>query len=789
MNFLIENFKKFKNSSKIYYLRRIYLHINQILLNFRNVKPNGNNSYMVQCPCHNDKKQSLSITEKDNKILLNCFCGCNTKDILFAVGLDMKDLYNDTNYNTFKTKPPKPADVTYFYTENIKKTRYYTYNQSKNQWDKAFCWYHKDDTGKWIKGAGTDKSKIPLYKQDLLLQVKNNILQNSQNLQNTQNIDYVYIVEGEKDVDTLTNNLGFVAVSSPNGASKGSLKSKWLPQYNELFRGLNVAIIQDNDEVGKQFARLVASQLVGIANTVKVINLCDEWSNVPEKADITDIYQMEKPNHIFDTVNEKVIAKLSALTIVTPVFDEAEYEEFEREFEQKFEPKTENLAKEKNVTTPVWTYEENNILKVNENLYVSEFIKNYGVRCINGNLFTVNGLLEDGEAEHIIIKDIEPYYKDKHANKTELLLKHIKKSSYSKPPEPSLDKIHFKNGTLSRDKNGLFTVFSAEKEFCINRINTDYNKNASKPTLFYKYLSEIYKAEDIKTLQQYCGYCLLPTNILQLALIIKGFGGEGKSTLGVILNGVIGAKNCHNGNVHELQQRFGVANIDNKLLFVDDDLKENGLRNTSIFKKIISSKTEIQAEVKGKQSNNINPYVRFLIFTNHNLQSLYDNSDGFYRRLLTIQTKPKNPDRTDNPFIDKEIIQNESAGVINWLIEGLNELILNNFKLCVSKNTQEESKKIKEDSDSVLSFIKNCDKITIIPNMTEARAFTKDLYKAYKNYCEDECLSAVYENSFSQRLENAGQQFGIKKLNNPFPIGARRNRGFCGIKINGFVDL
>ena len=37
------------------------------------------------------------------------------------------------------------------------------------------------------------------------------------------------------------------------------------------------------------------------------------------------------------------------------------------------------------------------------------------------------------------------------------------------PPKPDLEKLHFQNGTLSKDENGLFTVFSEEKEFCINR--------------------------------------------------------------------------------------------------------------------------------------------------------------------------------------------------------------------------------------------------------------------------------------------------------------------------------
>ena len=71
------------------------MHLDVIIRHFDNPKPNGANSYMVRCPCHKDNQQSLSITEKDGKILMNCFAGCNSQDILWAVGLKETDLFNN----------------------------------------------------------------------------------------------------------------------------------------------------------------------------------------------------------------------------------------------------------------------------------------------------------------------------------------------------------------------------------------------------------------------------------------------------------------------------------------------------------------------------------------------------------------------------------------------------------------------------------------------------------------------------------------------------------------------
>jgi putative DNA primase/helicase len=45
--------------------------------------------WKVLCPAHNDHHQSLSITEKDGKVLLNCFTGCTPEAIVEALGLEM----------------------------------------------------------------------------------------------------------------------------------------------------------------------------------------------------------------------------------------------------------------------------------------------------------------------------------------------------------------------------------------------------------------------------------------------------------------------------------------------------------------------------------------------------------------------------------------------------------------------------------------------------------------------------------------------------------------------------
>lgn len=562
----------------------------------------------------------------------------------------------------------------------------------------------------------------------------------------------------------MVNNIHLKAVSAPNGATKGKQGKKWDSRYNNLFKYLNVVIIPDNDEVGREYAQTIAENILHYAQSVKIIDLVNEWDKLKPKGDITDIYETEAlPKG--KTKAESVSFKLSALSIATPTY--------------KTNPKQATEFLKPVIYAPVWAYKDNGQWKVEEKMYITEFVKTHGVKCINGQLYSVDGVVNDNKAKQIIIKEILHFVNTNHGDKSEKLLKGIKAFCYCEAPKPSLDKLHFLNGTLSKNKDGLFTVWSNEKEFCINRINTNYSPTAAKPQLFYDYLNAVYHTDDIKTLQQYCGYCLLPTTLLQQALFIIGDGGEGKSVMATILNAVFGGNNCYNDSINTIEQRFGVANIENKLLFINDDLSENALKNSRQFKSLVTNKNDIQADKKFVQSNIIKSYVRFLVFGNFTLQSLYDTSEGFARRQLVLQAKPKDKNRVDNPMLDYEIISNETEGVLLWIIDGLNELLKNKYHMYVSERTRAESNRLKKENDSVLCFLEECADIII---SEEQQSHSYNLYLTYSDFCEYNALTPLKQKSFIIALKSKGKSQKIA-YDTHITIDGERRRGFTGVGI------
>lgn len=237
----------------------------QDILSRLDVKSGSGGQYMARCPCHNDRQASLSVgVGNDGRVLIHCFAGCDTADIMEELGLTMRDLFVDLKPGDVFPVYDKPADKTaahfeaeYIYPSGLKKVKMRNPDGSK------YCyWLHRDGSHWANKRNGIEPG---LYATAYPLP------------------DDVYLVEGEKDVETM-RALGASAASLPDGA-----KSKWRSEYGDAMRGRRVVIIQDNDAPGKEFAQRVAGELHGIAQSMKALDLSKAWPNIPEHGDISDM--------------------------------------------------------------------------------------------------------------------------------------------------------------------------------------------------------------------------------------------------------------------------------------------------------------------------------------------------------------------------------------------------------------------------------------------------------------------------------------------------------------------
>ena len=169
--------------------------------------------------------------------------------------------------------------------------------------------------------------------------------------------------------------------------------------------------------------------------------------------------------------------------------------------------------------------------KIDEVKFCAAFLEEHPMICVGGSFFSLEGRISDENTVAKLIYDmIKPVWTTGLAKKARNLMETLKIECFSDPLEIKQDRIHFANGTLFLD--GRFTT---GKNYCINRLPIRYNTEAQTPVTWLRFLDDLLYPEDIPTLQEYMGYCLIPSTKGQKMLLIRGKGGEGKSRIGLVM--------------------------------------------------------------------------------------------------------------------------------------------------------------------------------------------------------------------------------------------------------------
>lgn len=132
----------------------------------------------------------------------------------------------------------------------------------------------------------------------------------------------VYVVEGEKDADTLSSLIPADASTAATTNSGGA--KNWDEAFNCFFQNKDVVVLADNDEAGQEHAKLILRQLANVVHSLKLVT-----PSTLHKGDVTDY--LEKEHHSY--------SELLALIKATPLYDRqalsAETTEFSVEVARK----------------------------------------------------------------------------------------------------------------------------------------------------------------------------------------------------------------------------------------------------------------------------------------------------------------------------------------------------------------------------------------------------------------------------------------------------------------------
>ena len=268
-----------------------------------------------------------------------------------------------------------------------------------------------------------------------------------------------------------------------------------------------------------------------------------------------------------------------------------------------------------------------------------------------------------------------------------------------------------------------------------NKLVVNFDPGAKCPTFENVLLANALDFDDIGLLQRWCGLALVGRNIAQAILILSGTAGAGKGTFIRVLKGIIGEANIGSLRTEQLNQRFEIGRLIDRTLLYGADVPANFLssENASILKSLTGG-DPITVELKSSMAApSLTCEFNIVVTSNSRLAVHLEGDVAAWQRRLKIIRYEKPRPANAIPDLDKQILQNEASGVLNWMLDGLYALHSANWQLALSPSQNARVGELLLESDSVnVFFAERCLADTAAGGLTVTDAFA-----AYSDYCTD----------------------------------------------------
>lgn len=313
--------------------------------------------------------------------------------------------------------------------------------------------------------------------------------------------------------------------------------------------------------------------------------------------------------------------------------------------------------------------------------------------------------------------------------------------------------IAFENGVLDVITD-TFTDFSPE--FVItNKIPHRYNADAQSD-LLDSVMNKLACGDEnvLKLLYQAVGYCFYRRNELRKSFFLLGEKRNGKSTFLDMVSTLLGEDNTSNLDLCEIGDRFRTAELNGKLANIGDDINDEWVSNTAIFKKVVSGDT-VTVERKGKDPFKLRSFAKFF-FSANSLPRLGRGKDSraVLDRLVIIpfDAKFSKDDPDYDPFIKYKLREEPvmEALIVNSIAALKEVLAEQEFAQCdkVKANLEEFEKS----NNPILEFFADLDVSDYVYEPIKA------VYTKYNSFCLSNNLSPMSAIEFQKVMK---REFGL----------------------------
>jgi putative DNA primase/helicase len=568
----------------------------------------------------------------------------------------------------------------------------------------------------------------------------------------------VWICEGEKAAEAVAG-LGLVATTN-HGGSK--VTDKTWPHFLEHFRRRVVIVLPDNDATGRSHASKICGYLVGIALTVKLLEL----PGLPAKGDAFDwIAQggtLEGLRRLADATPDwtpPLVAPIEALFHkngngtngnISPLSINGTYHHGDGEPAREGPEDPHRLAR--TFLNRHCSHPDGLALR-----YWNEEWHRWDGKCwrtcpdreISSEL---TGLIK-AEYDRLSRErnDTPKPVTTKAVGNTIQALRHLgllstrdvrRQPEWLGPLEPGRsqpDPIE-----ILPASNGLVHLPSfADHQSCLipptprffspNSLGYAFDPKAPEPRAWIGFLDSLWPddPESIEALQEWFGYLLTPDTCQQKILMLIGPKRSGKGTIGRVLRALVGPDNVAAPTLSGVATNFGLAPLIGKPVALIADARLSGRADTQVIvERLLSISGEDAQTIDRKHLTSWTGSLptRFVLISNE-LPRLGDSSGALPSRMILLSLTRSFYGHEDTTLSDR--ILAERPSILLWAIEGWRRL-RERGRFLQPSSGRELLDELDELASPVSAFLSAaCDVAA------ELDVEVKDLFEAWKKWCTE----------------------------------------------------
>ncbi len=279
-----------------------------------------------------------------------------------------------------------------------------------------------------------------------------------------------------------------------------------------------------------------------------------------------------------------------------------------------------------------------------------------------------------------------------------------------------------------------------------------YDPDAPCP-LWLSFLDKIFagNAQLIDYLQRVFGYCLTGLAVEQYLFMLWGSGANGKTTLVKTLLTMLGGEysaqsapellmastSRHPTELADLRGKRFVASIE-----VDD-----GKKLAVSLTKLLTGGDNVKARFMHQDFFEFIPTHKLFLVANHK-PTVTGTDPAIWRRIRLIPFEVTIPEaERDKDLVTK--LEAELPGILAWCVRGL--LAWRKVGLMAPDAVRKATEAYQTESDALANFIAEC-----LVTVDGAEVQAKDLYNAYKIWCDDNGEAPANSTKFGRDLVDRG---------------------------------